>query len=127
MRISDWSSDVCSSDLIADPETIFTDETTQYGFTPTPPADFSDISSHMEIALVAHDGKKAEMVRFLMEHISLLKEKNIRLIATGTTGGFVERAGLTVEKMLSGPRSEEHTSELQSLMRISYDVFCLKK
>ncbi|HEY9561475.1 MAG TPA: methylglyoxal synthase [Anseongella sp.] len=58
----------------------------------------------MEIALVAHDGKKAEMVRFLMEHISLLKEKNIRLIATGTTGGFVERAGLTVEKMLSGPR-----------------------
>src|SRR3546814_9076670 len=28
---------------------------------------------------------------------------------------------------LSGPRSEEHTSELQSLMRISYAVFCLKK
>src|SRR3546814_3883116 len=27
----------------------------------------------------------------------------------------------------NGPRSEEHTSELQSLMRISYDVFCLKK
>src|SRR3546814_8645251 len=44
------------------------------------------------------------MVRFLIKHISMLKEKNIRLIATGTTGGFVERAGLTVEKMLSGPR-----------------------
>src|SRR3546814_3566507 len=28
---------------------------------------------------------------------------------------------------LNGPRSEEHTSELQSLMRISYAVFCLKK
>lgn len=58
----------------------------------------------MEIALIAHDGKKAEMVKFLMEHIAALKEKDIRLIATGTTGGFVERAGLQVEKMLSGPR-----------------------
>src|SRR3546814_9562735 len=97
MCISEWSSDVFSSDL-------FTNETTQYGFTPTPPAEFSDIISHMESALVAHDGKKAEIVRFLVEHISLLKEKNIRLIATGTTGVFVERAVLTVEKMLSGPR-----------------------
>lgn len=58
----------------------------------------------MEIALIAHDGKKAEMVRFLMEHIAALREKDVRLIATGTTGGFVERAGLEVEKMLSGPR-----------------------
>ncbi|HYH56221.1 MAG TPA: methylglyoxal synthase [Anseongella sp.] len=58
----------------------------------------------MEIALIAHDGKKAEMVRFLMEHIVVLNEKNIHLIATGTTGGFVERAGLNVHKMLSGPR-----------------------
>src|SRR3546814_6194399 len=32
-----------------------------------------------------------------------------------------------IAKMLSGDRSEEHTSELQSLMRISYAVFCLKK
>src|SRR3546814_3399117 len=30
-------------------------------------------------------------------------------------------------RRLGGPRSEEHTSELQSLMRISYAVFCLKK
>src|SRR3546814_3906538 len=34
---------------------------------------------------------------------------------------------LTVEVALQGERSEEHTSELQSLMRISYAVFCLKK
>lgn len=58
----------------------------------------------MEIALIAHDGRKAEMVKFLMEHFPLLKEKDIRLVATGTTGGFVERAGLVVEKMLSGPK-----------------------
>src|SRR3546814_1648114 len=37
-------------------------------------------------------------------------------------------AGLTtVDSSLGGLRSEEHTSELQSLMRISYAVFCLKK
>src|SRR3546814_3084153 len=33
----------------------------------------------------------------------------------------------TLEVEVKGPRSEEHTSELQSLMRISYAVFCLKK
>src|SRR3546814_3458611 len=40
--------------------------------------------------------------------------------------GFVE-AGLADPTSYAGPRSEEHTSELQSLMRISYAVFCLKK
>src|SRR3546814_3599582 len=38
-----------------------------------------------------------------------------------------ERLGLSVRGPLRGCRSEEHTSELQSLMRISYAVFCLKK
>src|SRR3546814_6128407 len=37
------------------------------------------------------------------------------------------RAGVTVNAIAPGYRSEEHTSELQSLMRISYAVFCLKK
>src|SRR3546814_2960109 len=37
------------------------------------------------------------------------------------------RAGQGLGKVGEGERSEEHTSELQSLMRISYDVFCLKK
>src|SRR3546814_15304354 len=41
-----------------------------------------------------------------------------------TAGGALARA-LAVRR--GGPRSEEHTSELQSLMRISYAVFCLKK
>src|SRR3546814_4869258 len=36
-------------------------------------------------------------------------------------------AACLMELMVSPPRSEEHTSELQSLMRISYAVFCLKK
>src|SRR3546814_9119569 len=37
------------------------------------------------------------------------------------------RERLSTEHGYFGERSEEHTSELQSLMRISYDVFCLKK
>src|SRR3546814_6420674 len=36
-------------------------------------------------------------------------------------------AGYVAKRSLTGSRSEEHTSELQSLMRISYAVFCLKK
>ena len=57
----------------------------------------------MEIAIVAHDGKKADMVQFLMVHKDLLKAKGINLISTGTTGSKVEAAGLKVEKYLSGP------------------------
>lgn len=57
----------------------------------------------MEIAIVAHDGKKADMVQFLMEHKDVLKAKGISLISTGTTGSKVEAAGLSVHKYLSGP------------------------
>lgn len=55
----------------------------------------------MNIAVIAHDGKKPEMVQFLVEHKSILDEAT--LFATGTTGGHVEKAGLSVEKLLSGP------------------------
>src|SRR3546814_8454749 len=41
--------------------------------------------------------------------------------------GFVARLGRQGYGVAGEPRSEEHTSELQSLMRISYAVFCLKK
>jgi len=57
----------------------------------------------MKIAIIAHDGKKAEMVQFLQEHKSILNNKNIDLVATGTTGTKAEKAGLTVHKYLSGP------------------------
>lgn len=57
----------------------------------------------MEIAIIAHDGKKAEMVQFLMEHKSTLLHKNISLVATGTTGTRAEKAGFEVLKVLSGP------------------------
>ncbi|PHN07261.1 methylglyoxal synthase [Flavilitoribacter nigricans] len=57
----------------------------------------------MTIAIIAHDGKKADMVGFIKDHHQLFNRHNIRLIATGTTGAHLERAGLEVEKMLSGP------------------------
>ena len=57
----------------------------------------------MEIAIIAHDGKKAEMVSFLMQHLDVLKSKNIDLVSTGTTGTHTEKAGLKVQKFHSGP------------------------
>lgn len=57
----------------------------------------------MEIAVIAHDGKKADMVQFLNKNRDLLLKENIKIIATGTTGGKVEATGIQVKKMLSGP------------------------
>ena len=57
----------------------------------------------MEIAIVAHDGKKAEMVQFLQEHKEVLLNKDIQLISTGTTGEKAEKAGFKVTRFLSGP------------------------
>jgi len=55
----------------------------------------------MKIAIIAHDGKKAEMVAFLLGNKSYLNQMD--LVATGTTGKHVENANLKVERMLSGP------------------------
>lgn len=57
----------------------------------------------MKIAIIAHDGKKADMVQFLQEQKHILNSKHIELVATGTTGSRVEKAGLSVKKYLSGP------------------------
>jgi methylglyoxal synthase len=54
------------------------------------------------IALIAHDGKKAEMVAFSKDNASLLSKYT--LVATGTTGRLIrEKAALDVECMQSGP------------------------
>ena len=57
----------------------------------------------MEIAIIAHDGKKADLVQFLNKNKAILQEEDVKLIATGTTGGKAENAGFKVRKMLSGP------------------------
>jgi methylglyoxal synthase len=57
----------------------------------------------MEIAVIAHDGKKNDLVQFLIRNKSVLQQDKIKLIATGTTGGKAEEAGFKVTRMLSGP------------------------
>ena len=61
----------------------------------------------MEIAIIAHDGKKAEMVQFLNENAKILHRNEISLVSTGTTGNKVEKAGFQVTKLLSGPVGED--------------------
>lgn len=54
------------------------------------------------LALIAHDGKKADMIAFAIAHRDVLA--NYRLIATGTTGSLIaDKTGLEVTRMLSGP------------------------
>lgn len=63
--------------------------------------DTSDMSSKT-VALIAHDGKKDEMIAFALAHREVLAK--YQLIATGTTGRLLqEKAGLTVTRLLSGP------------------------
>lgn len=57
----------------------------------------------MEIAIIAHDGKKADMVQFLNKNTAILQNEKVKLVATGTTGSKAEKAGFNVRKMLSGP------------------------
>ncbi|NJL94143.1 MAG: methylglyoxal synthase [Anaerolineae bacterium] len=54
------------------------------------------------IAMIAHDGKKADMVAFAKDHKSILSKYHI--VGTGTTGGILqEKVGLPVRRMFSGP------------------------
>lgn len=53
------------------------------------------------IALIAHDGKKADMIAFVKDHFEFFKDFN--LVATSTTGKLVSQNGLKVKRMLSGP------------------------
>lgn len=55
----------------------------------------------LNIALIAHDGKKSDMVSFILNNQSFLKDAT--LYATGTTGSKIETEGFKVVKLLSGP------------------------
>jgi len=55
----------------------------------------------MKIAVIAHDGKKADMVAFIMKRLEFFK--SVDILATGTTGKHIEHAGLKVECLKSGP------------------------
>src|SRR3546814_7276667 len=111
MRISDWSSDVCSSDLYA-------------GLIPVPLPLTIHLGGHGAYVerLRTMIGKAAPQLAVgPAEMLPYLKEAAVGVRVIGTPEDFYN---LPAE---GGDRSEEHTSELQSLMRISYAVFCLNK
>jgi methylglyoxal synthase len=59
------------------------------------------IKKNIQIAVIAHDGKKADMVAFIMKRLDFFR--NVDVIATGTTGKHIEHAGLDVNCLKSGP------------------------
>jgi methylglyoxal synthase len=66
----------------------------------------------IKVSLIAHDGKKPEMVSFVLRHKEILSK--CELYATGTTGGLIEREGFTIKKFLSGPKGGD--AQIASLM-----------
>src|SRR3546814_7662542 len=116
MRISDWSSDVCSSDLAAGKMRV--GYFTQYQ---VEELDGADTPLGAMTRVMA--GKAPGAVRGQLGRFGFTGNKATTQIAK-LSGG--ERARLALA-LITRERSEEHTSELQSLMRISYAVFCLKK
>ena len=58
----------------------------------------------MKLALIAHDGKKHEMVSFVLKRMDFFNRPDVDIVATGTTGGMIIRAGVEkVEQVNSGP------------------------
>src|SRR3546814_6350161 len=141
MRISDWSSDVCSSDL------AYVNFLASLSGKPFVPIGSSGPLNQRCASLNAAGLPSVlPTLRTLSEdNVSWRAGLDFRLapetllyanISKGYKGGTFPVQGavieqqyrpVTQESVLAYERSEEHTSELQSLMRISYDVFCLKK
>src|SRR3546814_7346018 len=131
MRISDWSSDVCSSDLL-DPQVLkggmqVIQRLGEAGVIDEWLAQLERLGQRLAgLALLAQQALAAE------QHVAV--EERVGQCVIGIVrgaGALVDILGEEVQLQVAAdfrtrPRSEEHTSELQSLMRISYAVFCLK-
>src|SRR3546814_7946821 len=125
MRISDWSSDVCSSDLVKNRE--------QYAFGQGHQRGGLDPGRDEKVAAsrggqMPHDFARAETIAVGLDRCAARRAAALRgEPAPVGDEGFGRQA--KAERRRNGDhfRSEEHTAELQSLMRISYAVFCLKK
>src|SRR3546814_5164948 len=112
MRISDWSSDVCSSDLLER-------------------RDATDLGALRDYRVESRNPPQEREAERDRSHPAYLAERWIRESGIhahlADEGGCQAQATFQDLRLPVDVRSEEHTSELQSLMRISYAVFCLKK
>src|SRR3546814_5039730 len=123
MRISDWSSDVCSSDLFrSDPASALLEV-----LDPEQNSKFND--HYLEVDYDLSDVMFVTTANSLNMPQPLLDRMEIIRLSGYTEDEKVEIAKrhLIAKQVEAHGRSEEHTSELQSLMRNSYAVFCLKK
>src|SRR3546814_1878794 len=111
MRISDWSSDVCSSDLLKSLRDL-------NSYTP-PITTVWPLSTNTAVVT-----SRFWICGTCPIDVSMKPDTSSFLIAIARN---TRASWVMVGVTLSSSRSEEHTSELQSLMRISYAVFCLKK
>src|SRR3546814_1631704 len=114
MRISYWSSDVCSSDLHA----LGGDTNETHWRVVNPKGQHAiavGLSVPVEIEIEGHAG-----------YYCAGMNKQAKIVVHGHCGVGIAENIMSGEVRVKG-RSEEHTSELQSLMRISYAVLCLKK
>src|SRR3546814_6560502 len=122
MRISDWSSDVCSSDLTADWSGaalglhVRRQETHVVGL--------AERDAELAQDRVCRGDVEVQVRHHVLAHVLAARKLAVPARAEADALGLVE---LVVAGIDGGDelRSEEHTSELQSLMRISYAVFCL--
>src|SRR3546814_4457411 len=127
MRISDWSSDVCSSDLYFDRLDYVSPMCMEHSYVLA-----------IEKLLDLEVPLRAQYIRVMFAEITRVLNHCLNIgshvmdvgAMTPNIWVFEEREkAMSLYERASGARmrSEEHTSELQSLMRISYAVFCLKQ
>src|SRR3546814_6396573 len=121
MRISDWSSDVCSSDLKA---LVLDGHVRLGGQTITDPSRKIKPGEAYTVAPPEAIAAEPEAQDIPLD---VVFEDAHLIVVDKPAGLVVHPAPGTPERTLVNARSEEHTSELQSLMRISYAVFCWKK
>src|SRR3546814_8563708 len=122
MRISDWSSDVCSSDLLG----VAKISLRGIGLESLQPGAEGSIAFHVDGVFISRS--VAALASFYdIQQVEVLRGPQGTLYGRNATGGSINIMTRGPTDDLSGYRSEEHTSELKSLMSNSYAVFCLKK
>src|SRR3546814_6931218 len=124
MRISDWSSDVCSSDLMR--VLLVEDEREMAAWLERALAQSGFVPEHAPDARTAESLLAASEYDAVIMDLRLPDKHGLALLREMRNRGDVTPVLiLTAQGALQ--RSEEHTSELQPLMSISYAVFCLTK